>query len=185
MILASCSPRRKELLKRCGVEFSVFVPQVDEVQPGCGISVKELPLHNAGLKAMAATEVFPQELVLGADTVVVCDDIMFGKPQSEADSFRMLTELSGKTHQVITGVALISKARQIREMWSEVTQVRFKNLSPADIENYISCVYTLDKAGAYAIQEHPDLIIDGYDGELENVIGLPLKHLQTLLHKYL
>ena len=185
MILASCSPRRKELLKCCGVEFSVFAPQVDEYQAGCGIDIETLPQRNAELKAETVAEIFPQELVLGADTVVVCNGKMFGKPQSEAESFQMLSELSGKTHQVITGVALIAKAKKIKELWSEVTQVRFKVLSPREIRHYMSCVCTLDKAGAYAIQEYPGLIIDSYDGELENVIGLPLKHLQTLLQKYL
>ena len=95
----------------------------------------------------------------------------------------MLKTLSGKTHQVITGVALICESRNIREVWSEITNVHFKELSDDTIRQYIQQVYTLDKAGAYAIQEHGDLIIDHIDGEIENVIGLPLIRLKQRLQQ--
>ena len=183
MILASRSPRRKVLLNRCGVEFYIYDAAVGELTPESGIPVEKLPAANAGLKAGCVAEKFPQELVLGADTMVICDGIAYGKPADEKESFRMLKTLSGKTHQVITGVALICESRNIREVWSEITHVHFKELSDDTIRQYIQQVYTLDKAGAYAIQEHGDLIIDHIDGEIENVIGLPLIRLKQRLQQ--
>ncbi|MBE6391904.1 MAG: septum formation protein Maf [Lentisphaerae bacterium] len=183
MILASRSPRRKELLTRCGVEFCIYDAAVGELTAGSGIPVEELPAANAELKAGCAAEKFPQELVLGADTMVICDGTAYGKPADENESFRMLQSLSGKTHQVITGVALIDRSRNIREVWSEITHVHFKELSDDTIRQYIQQVYTLDKAGAYAIQEHGDLIVDHIDGEIENVIGLPLIRLKQRLQQ--
>ena len=97
----------------------------------------------------------------------------------------MLKMLSGKTHQVITGVALVWKEKNISEVWSEISEVRFKTLSDEAIAQYTAMVNTLDKAGAYAIQEHGDLIIDRFDGELENIIGLPLVRLKLQLRKLL
>lgn len=184
MILASRSPRRKELLGSCGVEFSVFDAGVGELTPECGIALEELPVANARLKAQAVAQQFPQELVLGADTMVICGDRAYGKPEDENASFRMLSELSGKTHRVITGVALICPERRICELWSGVTRVQFKVLSGETIREYIQKVNTLDKAGAYAIQEHGELIIDSIDGEMENVIGLPLIRLKELLRQF-
>lgn len=184
MILASRSPRRRELLSRCGVEFSVFDADVGELTQDSGVILEELPAANASLKADAAAEKFPCELVLGADTMVICNGKAYGKPENEAESFNMLSELSGRTHQVITGVALVCRERGIREVWSEVSQVSFKELSAETIRNYIQCVNTLDKAGAYAIQEHGEMIIEHLDGELENVIGLPLIQLQKFLRQF-
>ena len=183
MILASRSPRRKELLARCGVEFYIYDAAVGELTPDSGIPVEKLPAANAELKAGSVAEKFPQELVLGADTMVICDGTAYGKPSDEKESFRMLKTLSGKTHQVITGIALIAKTRNICEVWDEVTHVHFKELSDDTIRQYLQQVYTLDKAGAYAIQEHGDLIIDHIDGEIENVIGLPLLRLKQRLQQ--
>ena len=183
MILASRSPRRKELLTRCGVEFDIYDAAVGELTPESGIPVEKLPAANAELKAGSVAEKFPQELVLGADTMVICDHVAYGKPENEAESFQMLKKLSGKTHLVVTGVALIGKSRNIREVWDEATYVHFKELSDETIRQYIKLVHTLDKAGAYAIQEHGDLIIDQVDGEIENVIGLPLIRLKQRLQQ--
>ena len=185
MILASRSPRRKELLASCGVEFSIYDANVDELNAGSGAALEELPEINALLKARAVALKFPAELVLGADTMVICDGEALGKPASTEDSFRMLKMLSGKTHQVITGVALLCAEKNIAEVWSEVSQVKFRTLSDEDIAGYTTLVNTLDKAGAYAIQEHGELIVEKFDGELENIIGLPLIRLKTLLEKYL
>ena len=185
MILASRSPRRKELLSNCGVEFSIFDADVEELGAGSGIPLEQLPAENALLKARCAAEKFPSELILGADTMVVCNGGALGKPGSPDESFRMLKMLSGKTHQVITGVALVWKEKNISEVWSEVSEVRFKTLSDELIAQYTAMVNTLDKAGAYAIQEPGDLIIDHFDGELENIIGLPLVRLKLQLRKLL
>ena len=185
MILASRSPRRKELLASCGVEFSIYDANVDELTAPCGVELEELPAQNALLKARAVAEKFPGEVILGADTMVICDGEALGKPDSPEDSFRMLKMLSGKTHQVITGVALLCKAKNFAEVWSEVSQVKFKELSDEDIIRYTALVNTLDKAGAYAIQEHGELIVEKFDGELENIIGLPLTRLKSLLQEHL
>lgn len=181
MILASRSPRRRELLSRCGVEFSVHDARVEELQPGCGVPLRELPAANAMLKARAVSEAFPDELVLAADTMVICNDSAFGKPADEAEAMEMLRSLSGRVHEVITAVVLMGKSSGYRKVWSEVTRVRFKELSTDDIRKYISLVDVYDKAGAYAIQEHGDMLVEAIDGEIENVIGLPLEKLQDFL----
>jgi septum formation protein len=117
--------------------------------------------------------------------MVICDGRALGKPGDLEESFRMLKMLSGKSHEVITGVALVCKGKNFSEVWREVSRVKFKLLSDADIREYTSLVNTLDKAGAYAVQEHGELIIDRFDGELENIIGLPLIRLKQLLHELL
>ncbi len=184
MILASRSPRRKELLSRCGVEFFVYDSGVGELTPESGISLEKLPEANALLKARAVAEKFPRELVLGADTMVICDDRAFGKPEDIDAACRMLAELSGKCHRVVTGVALLSVERNISQVWSEVTRVRFRELSEEVIREYVTRVNTLDKAGAYAIQEYGDMLVDSIEGELENVVGLPLTRLKEFLVQF-
>ena len=185
MILASRSPRRKELLASCGVEFSIYDAAVKELTADCGVPIEQLPVQNALLKAQCVADRFPDELVLGADTMVICDGKALGKPGSLEESFRMLEMLSGKSHEVVTGVALVWKKKNFSEIWSGVSHVKFKHLSNEDIKEYTSLVNTLDKAGAYAVQEHGELIIDHFDGELENIIGLPLIRLKQLLDELL
>ena len=185
MILASRSPRRKELLSSCGVEFSIYDANVEELTADCGIPLTELPEKNALLKAQCIAEKFPSELVLGADTMVICDNHALGKPGSLENSVKMLQMLSGRSHEVITGVALVWKEKNFTEVWSETAQVKFKVLSDEQIKQYTGLVNTLDKAGAYAIQEHGELIIDHFDGEIENIIGLPLIRLKRQLEELL
>lgn len=181
MILASRSPRRRELLSSCGVEFSIFDADVEELSPGMGVALAELPQHNAALKARKAADLFPHEVVLAADTMVICGEQALGKPASGADAAAMLQMLSGRSHEVVTGMALICREKGICELWSETTRVRFKELTPDVIDEYMRLVDVSDKAGAYAIQEHGDLIVASWDGELENVIGLPLVRLKKRL----
>lgn len=183
MILASRSPRRKELLSRCGVEFFVYESTIAELTPASGIALEQLPEANALLKAREVSGKFPQELVLGADTMVICDGRAFGKPENIEAARRMLSELSGKCHQVVTGVALLWAERNICQAWSEVTRVSFRELSVELIDEYVAKVNTLDKAGAYAIQEYGDMLVSSIDGELENVIGLPLNRLKEFLEQ--
>ena len=109
---------------------------------------------------------------------------MLGKPADHEDAVRMLSALSGTTHRVITGTALVCRSRQIKVVWSTVSYVSMGVLSREDIENYLRCVYVLDKAGAYAIQEHPELLKASWQGELENIIGLPLLKLNEVLKSY-
>lgn len=182
LILASKSPRRSELLRRCGVDFSVKALDARELtyfEP-----LELLPEKNALIKASATAAVEPDSWVLGADTMIIFDGRAIGKPGSPAEAFEMLLDFSGRTHKVVTGLALINQARQITLSWSETSEVTFKTLAPETVDRYLASVEVMDKAGAYAIQEHGELIIEKFTGELENIIGLPLKKLQILLKEY-
>jgi septum formation protein len=182
LILASKSPRRCELLRRCGVDFEQFSSEVQEVSSGEDIVL--LPQKNAELKAAAAAEVFPDRWVLGADTMIIFQDHAIGKPQDMADAAEILQKLSGRQHRVVTGMALLNRQKNIREVWRETSVVSFKKLDARTIAAYLAAVDVMDKAGAYAIQENGGMIVESFTGELENIIGLPLKKLQTLLNRY-
>ncbi len=183
LILASKSPRRSELLRRCGFDFTVKCVPAEEL--GDFPELALLPQENARRKAAAAAEFYPDDLILGADTMIIFDGKAIGKPADAADAAEILRNFSGKAHDVVTGIALICRSRNICELWSETSQVRFKTLDDATVKSYIRQVDVLDKAGAYAIQEHGEMIIAGYSGELENIIGLPLKKLQMRLNELL
>ena len=182
MILASASPRRRELLSSLGAVFSVKICDVPEL---AGVteefSAAGVPVENARRKAAAVAEMYPDEIVLGADTVIIFEEEIFGKPRDNADAVRMLNIFSGKEHYVVTAVSLIGKNAALECSWSCVTKVKFKKLTPEIINSYLSAVNVLDKAGAYAVQEHGDMIIETVDGELSNVIGLPLERLKREL----
>lgn len=182
LILASESPRRRELLARLGVPFSVSPAKVEELDRGRDL--KELPEKNALLKAEAAAEKFPDAFVLGADTGVFARERMLGKPASPEEAFEMLSFLSGTTHEVITGVALVCRRKNLCRSWSETSRVTFKKLTAAEIRSYMEQVCVADKAGAYAIQEHPELLGARWEGEMENIIGLPLLELEQILKEY-
>lgn len=184
LILASASPRRADLLRKTGVPFEVKVSSAHEV------SDTDLPVHvlceqNAQAKARAVAALYPQRLVLGADTLVSLEGKTFGKPVDKADSFRMLSELQDHIHQVITGVALCCQERLVEDIFHVVTEVEFRSLSPQLIQDYMSKVNTLDKAGAYGIQDHGDMIIKGIHGSLSNVIGLPVEAVIEHLRRWL
>lgn len=182
LLLASKSPRRRELLARLGYPFEVRVFPAREFSDG-EAPADELPARNAELKARATAERFPDALVVGADTVIVLDGRIIGKPRDPDDARAILAALSGRAHQVVTGIALLRAAESFRRVWSEVSTVRFKTLAASTIEEYLRRVYVLDKAGAYAIQEHGDLLVEHLDGDLDNVIGLPLGRLGDELRK--
>lgn len=182
LILASESPRRKELLEKIGAEFMCVPARIDECSES---DVPELlPENNAVLKAAFVADRFPDHFVLGADTGVFFGKRMFGKPADDADAENMLAMLSGNTHQVITGTALICRSKNVTHSWSTVSDVTFGPLSETEIKNYMHHVHVLDKAGAYGIQEHPELLKASWNGELENIIGLPLVRLRELLKQY-
>ncbi|MEG2075016.1 MAG: Maf family protein, partial [Victivallaceae bacterium] len=122
---------------------------------------------------------------LGADTMILFQGEIIGKPRNLAAAREILQKLRGKTHQVITGVAIIGRSAGIEEIFSAVSEVTFRNFSDAELDKYLAEVPVLDKAGAYAIQEHSEIILDHLSGELENVIGLPIKQVEAILHKYL
>ncbi len=175
IILASQSPRRRELLTREGVEFEVVVRETDEVHEA-SLPPEELCALNASAKAETVAQEFPGNIVIGADTLVFIDGEPLGKPADEASAVAMLSRLQGRTHCVCTAVALIMPDGSRRD-FSELSHVKFRALDEAAIRHYMSLVNVYDKAGAYAIQEHGELIIESFEGDLDNVIGLPVKRL--------
>ncbi|NLF92400.1 MAG: septum formation protein Maf [Oligosphaeraceae bacterium] len=172
MVLASSSPRRQELLRQAGIEFSVHPADLPE---HCldGESPAQTVIRLAEAKAAAVSELFPGQIVLGADTLVSLDGRAVGKPADLSAAKALLRQLSGRTHEVHTGVCLCRKAA-FSCSWACCSQVTFKDLNHADIERYVALVNTLDKAGAYALQEHGEMIIATVAGDRNNVIGLPI-----------
>ena len=142
----------------------------------------EVAVHNALLKARAVARIHPHRIVLGADTVVALSGRLFGKPRDLVHAREMLQALSGHSHQVITGVAII--APEGTASFSETTEVTFHSLTPERISDYLSRVDVLDKAGAYAIQEHGDLIVKAIRGSFSNVVGLPQEKVRSALHEF-
>ena len=181
VILASASPRRKELLAGMGIEFSAIPAEVEEIRPRAGLPAEEIARGNACLKAAAVSDLHPGALVIGSDTIVVCSGRIFGKPQTADEAVSMLKALSGREHEVMSGVALLCKETGLDRSFVEISRVVFKDLSDADIREYMAKVNVMDKAGAYAIQEHGELILSRLNGSLSNVIGLPVERLQLEL----
>ncbi|MCI6182422.1 MAG: Maf-like protein [Prevotella sp.] len=179
IILASNSPRRRELLAGLDVDYEVRVlKDIDETYPD-SLPVADIPTYISREKAAAYT-IADNELLLTADTVVVLGNEVMGKPVDDADAKRMLRELSGKTHQVITGVCLTTTKKQ--HSFSVTTDVTFKELSDDEIDYYVSNYHPLDKAGAYGIQEWIGYIgVTSLQGSYFNVMGLPVQRIYEAL----
>ena len=182
LILASGSPRRRELLTKMAVPFEVVTADVEEHMPAETDDAQKLAVHNAMLKARAVAKLRPNRWVLGADTIVVLDRRVLGKPASLDIAREYLTALSGHTHQVVTGCCLMSPQGE-PTMFSDTSQVSFHALANATIAKYLAAVHVLDKAGAYALQEHGDWIIARVDGSRDNVLGLPTERLHEMLSR--
>jgi len=183
VVLASASPRRSELLSHLPVEFTVMASDAREVHNE-QLTVREICQINAYRKARAIAKKFPDRLVLGADTLVAMNNRLYGKPADNMEAERMLGELQGKTHEVVTGVCLMNLRQHRVKTFCETTWVTFKDLRPEDIHNYVTKVPTLDKAGAYGIQELGDLLVAGVDGSYDNVVGLPTESLRRALAEW-
>ena len=179
LILASESPRRKELLTQTGIPFEAIAAHADELKTGDPIQVVTL---NAAAKAQAVSAVYPDRPVLGADTIVYLNGRIFGKPGSAEEAKSMLRSLSDQWHQVYTGVALVRDG--ILHTDHAVTDVHFVHLSEEAIDRYIATGEPFDKAGAYAIQGRAGCFIDRIEGSYSNVIGLPLTTVMQLLGRY-
>ena len=181
IVLSSNSPRRKELLGELGIDFEVRVIEgIDETYPK-ELSVEEVPQYIAREKARIYI-VGKDEMLLTADTVVVLGNEIMGKPYDEADAMRMLRQLSGKTHQVITGVCLTTNDKQVT--FADVTDVSFADLTDEEIKFYVDNFRPLDKAGAYGIQEWIGLAgVTGIKGSYFNVVGLPVHRVYAELKK--
>lgn len=180
IILASASPRRSELLSRLPLTFTVIPSDAPEVHDE-NLTVREICQINAYRKARAIAKRHPDQIVLGADTLVAMNGRLYGKPADLAEAQRMLKELAGHTHEVVTGVCLIHLRGHLIKTFSETTWVTFKSLKPADIRRYVTTVKTLDKAGAYAIQENGDQLVEGIKGSFDNVVGLPTESVRRVL----
>jgi len=181
LILASQSPRRKELLSSLGVEFETVPADVEEHE--ICYYAPQTAQANAILKAEHIAALYPDDLVLGSDTVVEYKEHILGKPKDLEHARKTLRTLSGKEHLVVTAVALRSINNAIKCDYSVTTKVKFKELTDETIEQYISLVNTLDKAGAYGIQSRGELLVESIDGPMDNVIGLPCERLkETLTH---
>ena len=181
IVLSSNSPRRKELLGELGIDFEVRVIEgIDETYPK-ELSVEEVPQYIAREKARVYI-VGKDEVLLTADTVVVLGNEIMGKPHDEADAMRMLRQLRGKTHQVITGVCLKTSDKQVT--FSDITDVSFAELTDEEIKFYVDNFRPLDKAGAYGIQEWIGLAgVTGIKGSYFNVVGLPVHRVYAELKK--
>jgi len=180
LILASASPRRAELLKLLKVDFQIVPGRVVEVAHE-HLSPLEVCQLNAHRKAFAVAKKNPDALVLGADTLVFLDNEILGKPANRADARRMLARLQGRHHQVVTGVSLIHLRQHQERIFAVSTDVLFHPFDAAQIRDYVAEVHTLDKAGAYAIQESGEKIISEISGSYSNVVGLPVEMLREEL----
>lgn len=181
IVLASNSPRRKELLSGLGLEFEVKVlPDVDESYPK-NLLPEEVPIYIASKKANAnRVNMADNDLLITADTVVICNGKILGKPKNAAEAYEMLNFLSGKVHQVVTGVCLTTIKEQRK--FSATSHVTFKNLTSEEIEYYIQNFKPYDKAGAYGIQEWIGYIgVTKINGSFFNVMGLPVQRLYSEL----
>lgn len=182
-ILASGSPRRRELLEMLGVPDLTIRPATgpERATPGAGPeqTVRELSLHKAQEVAQTCA---PEDIIIAADTIVYLDGAILGKPRDHDDAARMLTALSGREHIVYTGVAVL-RGGELRQA-AERTAVRFRTLTPEEIERYIATGEPMDKAGAYAIQGLAAMFVIGLDGDYYNVMGLPVCPLAMILRKF-
>ncbi len=180
MVLASRSPRRRELMARLAAEFEVFSPDVDE----SGIVENdpvEFAVKAATLKAEAAAERHPDALVVGADTVVEVEGRLLGKPRSREDARDMLHLLSGRVHRVVTGVALYKKDEDRLLTGYEISRVKFRELSPEAVEAYLDRDDYDDKAGSYAVQDVGDAFVERLEGDYHNVVGFPLRRVRRMI----
>ena len=183
LILASASPRRAELLGQLGLDFTVIPSDADEAHNE-QLTAREISLVNAYRKARAVAKKYPDALVLGADTLVYLDTTLFGKPANAEDAYRMLKQLQGRTHQVVTGVCLTHLRHHRQKVFAESTHVTFHPLNTRQIQAYLAKINPLDKAGAYAIQEHGAKIVDRISGSFSNVVGLPMERLREELFSW-
>ena len=179
LILASASPRRRELLGMTGLTFCIDAPDVDET---CALPPDKAVMELSRRKALAAAACHPGMAILAADTLVAVDGAALGKPRDEEDAFRMLRSLSGRWHQVYTGVTVIA-ADGTLECACDVTDVHFEPMSDESIRRYIATGEPMDKAGAYAVQGIAGLWIDQLRGSHTNVIGLPMALTRRMLEK--
>jgi septum formation protein len=179
LILASSSPRRQELLREIGIPFRVHAANINEDQIA-GEAPMAYALRLAREKAEVVAAQYPQSYVLGADTIVVVDAEVLGKPKDHADAARMLRLLSGRGHEVTTAVSVVAPGT-LAETRASTTKVYFRELAEDEIQRYVAGGEPMDKAGAYAIQGGASRWTDRIEGEFSNVVGLPLSLVTDML----
>ncbi len=184
VVLASASPRRRALLKQVGLSFEVQASDVDETIPEDGVDPERFCKELALRKAQAVASQLQEAIVIGADTVVVRGDKVLGKPVDKEDARRMLRALRGKTHRVITGVAVVNSDTGRYLVDSEVTRVKMRPYSDSEISAYLATGEPMDKAGAYGIQGRGALLVEGIHGCYYNVVGLPLVKVARMLAQF-
>ena len=184
VILASASPRRKELLKRIFPNFDIIPAEIDESIPD-DIGIEFAPTYLAAAKAEAIAENYPDDLIIAADTVVIFDGEVFGKPTDDQNAIKMLRALSGNTHKVITGCCIRKGDRCTS--FSEESLVSFYNLSDSEIDQYVKSGASKGKAGAYGIQDRGALFVEKIEGDYYNIVGLPIgrinQEIKTILEE--
>ena len=183
LILASQSPRRVELLREIITDFGVVASNATESVDRT-IGNRRLCEFNAERKALLVAERYPHHLVLGADTLVFLENDLLGKPTDLAHAHQMLERLSGRVHEVITGVCLVHRSGNKMRLFSVATHVKFRVLTSELIGHYLARVHVLDKAGAYAAQDHGHLILETIEGSFSNVVGLPVEAVRTALSEW-
>jgi septum formation protein len=183
LILASASPRRRALLQQLGFTFAVVPSDVPET-PHPGEAPAAFARRIARAKATAVARRHPGAVVLGADTVVVVDGEILGKPTDRADARRMLERLSGRAHRVLTAVTLVGAGAAVEDTLVE-TEVEFRRLDAADIDTYLDSGEPFDKAGAYAVQGGAEAFVTRLNGSYSNVVGLPVDEVAALLRRHL
>ena len=174
LLLASNSPRRRELLVQAGFTFETLAPKISE-RFDVDLTLRELTAFNAIRKGMAAARLRPSNIVLAADTLVAIDDHVLGKPKDREEAVTILQRLSGRAHEVCTSVFICHLAEAKSTSFHEISRVQFRRLGRGKIDNYLARVNPLDKAGAYAAQGFGSEIIEKIDGSYTNVVGLPIE----------
>lgn len=183
IILASSSPRRKEVFDKYNFKYKIIKQDIEE-KVSNEDRAEELVMSLSFRKAYSVAELYPESIVIGADTVVVYRGEILSKPKDREDAFRMISLLSGKTHEVITGVSIINEATNTKIVDFEKTEVKFRKLDKKIINTYIDTKEPFDKAGSYGIQGIGALLVEQIDGCYLNVVGMPLVKLDKLLNKF-
>ncbi len=187
IILASASPRRADLLRQIGLPFRVAPSALDEEEHVSAAAVdrpEELATRLALAKAQTVARRIERGLILAADTMVVCDEAVLGKPRDPAEAQAFLIRLAGRTHRVITGVALLQAETGRAEVAAAVTDVRMRPFAAAEAAAYVASGEPMDKAGGYAVQGRGALLVEAIEGEYSNVVGLPLITVAGLLRRF-
>ena len=183
LILASSSPRRKQILERIGLKFEIIPPNIDESHLSVKMKPEEYCISLAKIKAMKISQYHPNALVIGADTIVSLNNNILNKPKDHMNAKKMLSMLSGKTHQVHTGICINWMKKNIQNSFNEISQVTFRRLDEKEITYYIKNYKPYDKAGSYGIQGWSSLFVKNIQGCYDNIVGFPISRIYAELKK--